>query len=298
MYNLGVIKNQNDTLNPSVLNKAKELAPCLYNIDKMGKDELSNHKIISEEELKCEAEKHLKVKQRKSPLSYHDFVYVETQFEEPPKVPLKRRNVNLEKHLEQTQNLKEHFEQAQLRFDDPKLWNSLPMKYFCYVKQSLAKEMKDDLKYVMSLEDEFDETCLILDIQQEFFKTQFESVLSESHSQVYDNEMFEQNYSLENENWSLKKTITQLEQEFLKLEAQRFDLCAVSSGDGIWYDDKSYHGFVNAAANGIDTLYCQGAEEAVATSRGVRHVYLLRDTTCRTPVLRDPPVLVMARSKH
>ncbi|GJS05522.1 hypothetical protein Tco_0322030 [Tanacetum coccineum] len=168
----------------------KELVPCLYNIDEMGKDELSDPKIISKEELKCEAKKRLKVKHRKSPLSYH----------------------------------------AQLRDHDPKLWNSLSMKYFCYIKQTmlkfetetfsklqlsqdalvimsfeqsinmrvrnrlsgefeplvkdvnlqlscfekgLVKEMKDDLKYVMSLEDEFDETCLILDIQQEFFKTKF-----------------------------------------------------------------------------------------------------------------------------
>ncbi|GJV88591.1 hypothetical protein Tco_1532529 [Tanacetum coccineum] len=46
-------KNQNDNVNPSVLNKAKELAPCLHNIDEMGKDELFDHKIIFEEELKC-----------------------------------------------------------------------------------------------------------------------------------------------------------------------------------------------------------------------------------------------------
>ncbi|GJW15212.1 hypothetical protein Tco_0019345 [Tanacetum coccineum] len=50
------------------------------------------------------------------------------------------------------------------------------------MSKGLVKEMKDDLKYVMSLEDEFDETCLLLDIQQEFFKTQFESVKSESYS--------------------------------------------------------------------------------------------------------------------
>ncbi|GJX07843.1 hypothetical protein Tco_0195775 [Tanacetum coccineum] len=199
--------------------------------------ENQNDDIISEEELKCKAEKRLKVKQRKSPLSYYGFVYAETQFEEPQKVPLKRRNVNLKKHLEQTHNLKEHLEQAQLKDIDPKLWNSLPMKYICYVKQamikfekqtfsklqlnqdelfimdfeqsinmrvrnrwsdefeplvknvnlqlncfemSLVKEMKDDLKYVISLEDEFDETCLILDIQQEFFKTQFESLEAQS----------------------------------------------------------------------------------------------------------------------
>ncbi|GKA73282.1 hypothetical protein Tco_0779498 [Tanacetum coccineum] len=260
-------ENQNDYVNPSLLNKAKELAPCLYNIDEMGKDEPSDHKIISEEELKCEVEKRLKVKQRKSPLSYHGFIYAETQFEEPPKVPLKIRNVNL----------KEHLEQVQLRNYDPKLWNSLPMKYFCYVKQamlkfkkqtfsklelnrddflrmsfeqsinkrvrnrlleefeplvknfnlqlnyfekSLVKEMKDDLKYVMSLEDEFDETCLILDIQQEFFKTQLESAISESYSRVYKNEIFDQNSSFENENRCLKMTISQLQKDFKKMEAQ------------------------------------------------------------------------------
>ncbi|GKC90958.1 hypothetical protein Tco_1151607 [Tanacetum coccineum] len=96
-------ENQNDDVNPSLLNKANELAPCLYNIVEKGKDELSDHKIISEEKLKCEAEKRLKVKQRKSPLSYHGFVYAETQFEEPPKVPFKRINVNLKEHLEQVQ---------------------------------------------------------------------------------------------------------------------------------------------------------------------------------------------------
>ncbi|GKC88909.1 hypothetical protein Tco_1149558, partial [Tanacetum coccineum] len=137
-------ENQNDYVNPSLLNKAKELAPCLYNIDKMGKDELSDHKIISEEESKCEAEKCLKVKQRKSPLSYHGFVYAETQFEEPQKFPLK----------------------------------------------------------------------------QEFFKTQFESAISESYSRVYKNEMFKQNSALENENSCLKKTITQLQNDFSKMEAQ------------------------------------------------------------------------------
>nr|GEV08599.1 reverse transcriptase zinc-binding domain-containing protein [Tanacetum cinerariifolium] len=90
-------ENQNNNANPSVLNKAKELAPCLYNIEEMGKDEHSDHKIISKEELKCEAEKRLKVKQRKSPLSYHSFVYVETQFEEPLKVPLKKKKCQFER---------------------------------------------------------------------------------------------------------------------------------------------------------------------------------------------------------
>ncbi|GJW08830.1 hypothetical protein Tco_1571253 [Tanacetum coccineum] len=80
--------------------------------------------------------------------------------------------------------------------------------------------MKDDLKYVMSLENEFDETCLILDIQQEFFKTQFESTISESYSRVHENEMFEQNSSLESENICLKNNVAQLQKDFSNLEAQ------------------------------------------------------------------------------
>ncbi|GJT95557.1 hypothetical protein Tco_1091075 [Tanacetum coccineum] len=57
--------------NPSLLNKAKDFAPCLYNIDEIGKDSLSDHKIISEEELKCEAEKRLsKTKKISTPVSW------------------------------------------------------------------------------------------------------------------------------------------------------------------------------------------------------------------------------------
>ncbi|GJY41009.1 hypothetical protein Tco_0428279 [Tanacetum coccineum] len=97
------LRSKNNVENPFILNKAKELTPSLYNIDEMGKDLLKDHKIISEEELKCEGEKRLKVKQRKSLISYHGVIYGETQFKEPPKVPLKRRNVNLKSHLEQTQ---------------------------------------------------------------------------------------------------------------------------------------------------------------------------------------------------
>nr|GEU75047.1 hypothetical protein [Tanacetum cinerariifolium] len=110
-YGLG-FENKNDVENPSLLSKAKGLARCLYNIDEMGNDLISDHKIISEEELKCEVEKCLKVKHIKSPLSYHGFVYGESQFEEPPKVHMKRRNVNLKTHLKQAQNLKKHLEQA------------------------------------------------------------------------------------------------------------------------------------------------------------------------------------------
>ncbi|GJT23497.1 hypothetical protein Tco_0893434 [Tanacetum coccineum] len=120
---------ESNTRTHNLLNKAKDLVLRLYNVDEIGKDLLSGHKIISEEDLKCDPKQCLKVKQRKSPLSYHGFVYGETQFVEPPKVPLKRRDLDLKKHLEQ----------AQLSNYDPKLWKILPMKYFCYVKQALLK---------------------------------------------------------------------------------------------------------------------------------------------------------------
>ncbi|GJY16375.1 hypothetical protein Tco_0386797 [Tanacetum coccineum] len=235
-------ENQNDVVNPSLLNKAKELVLSLYNVYEMAKDLLSDHKIISEEELKCEAEKCLKVKQRKSPLSYLGFVYV------------------------------------QLSNYDPSLWKSLPMKYFCYVKKAmlkfeketvskknpprenvfinlsfednvkriarnrlseefkplvkdvnlqlkyfekgLVKEMKNDLKYVTTLEDEFDEKCIILDIQTEFFKTQFDSAISESHIHMHENEMFIENYSLEHDNRCLKKTIDELSKQVADIKEE------------------------------------------------------------------------------
>ncbi|GJV65715.1 hypothetical protein Tco_1476543 [Tanacetum coccineum] len=162
---------------------------------------LSDHKIISEEESICEAEKRLKVKQRKSPLSYHDFVYGETQFEEPPKVSLKGKDVNLQKHLEQ----------AQLRNYDPKLWKSLPIKYFCYVKQAmlkfekqtgLVKEMKDDFKYVTSLEDEFDEKYELskqgADVKDEMKKrcAQYEKDFAKLEAHCISLELKSQNQSL------------------------------------------------------------------------------------------------------
>nr|GEX24538.1 hypothetical protein [Tanacetum cinerariifolium] len=70
--------DHNDVVNPSLLDKAKELVPNLYNAKKIGTDLPSDHKIISEDELKCENEKCLNVKHYKSPLSYHGFVYGET----------------------------------------------------------------------------------------------------------------------------------------------------------------------------------------------------------------------------
>ncbi|GJZ21996.1 hypothetical protein Tco_0559035 [Tanacetum coccineum] len=92
-------------------------------------------------------------------------------------------------------------------------------------ENGFVKEMKEDLKYVTSLKDEFDETCLIFDIQQEFFKTQFEPAISESHSHVYENEIFEQNSSLENENRCLKKTITELSKQAANVKEEMTKRC-------------------------------------------------------------------------
>ncbi|GJY73424.1 hypothetical protein Tco_0477855 [Tanacetum coccineum] len=95
-----------------------------------------------------------------------------------------------------------------------------------YFEKGLVKEMKDDLKYVTSLEDEFDEKCLILDIQKEFFKTQFDSVKPESHSHVYENEIFEQDSSLENDNCCLKKTIYELSKQADDVKDEMTKRCA------------------------------------------------------------------------
>ncbi|GJX23215.1 hypothetical protein Tco_0227660 [Tanacetum coccineum] len=105
-------ENLNDVENPFVLNKAKELAPSLYDIDKMEQDVIARNRLSGEFE------------------------------------PLVKE-VNLQLN--------------------------------CFEK-GLVKEMKDDLNYVTSLDDEFDEKSLILDIQKEFFKTRFESTILESHS--------------------------------------------------------------------------------------------------------------------
>ncbi|GJX12242.1 hypothetical protein Tco_0202101, partial [Tanacetum coccineum] len=191
-------ENKNDVENSSLLNKAKELAPCLHNIDKMGKYLLSDHKIISEEELKCEAEKRLKVKQRKSLLSYYGFVYGLTQFEEPPKVPLKRRDqamLKFEKETVSKQNppredvfINSSFEdnvkrivRNRLSKEFEHLVTNVNLQLNCFEK-GLVKEMKDDLKYVTSIEDEFDETYNLKSQLSEFEDKMFDKVFQKIES--------------------------------------------------------------------------------------------------------------------
>nr|GEU29340.1 reverse transcriptase domain-containing protein [Tanacetum cinerariifolium] len=94
------------------------------------------------------------------------------------------------------------------------------------ISKSLVNEMTDDLKYVMSLEDEFDEKCLILDIQEVFFKTQIESAMSLSHYHESENENLVYNSSLETKNHCLRSTITELSNHFETLKVQMENQCA------------------------------------------------------------------------
>ncbi|GJU69242.1 hypothetical protein Tco_1255501, partial [Tanacetum coccineum] len=80
--------------------------------------------------LKCDVEKCTKINREAQQANA-----LLTKFEVPPKVPLKIRDVNLKKHLEQ----------AQLSNYDPKLWKSLLMKYFCYVKHAMLKFKKENV---------------------------------------------------------------------------------------------------------------------------------------------------------
>ncbi|GJV87828.1 hypothetical protein Tco_1531766 [Tanacetum coccineum] len=179
-------ENQNDVENPSLLNKAKELVPSLYNIDEMEKELLSDHKIISEEELKCEAENRLKVKQRKSLLSYHGFLYGETQFEEPPKQNPPRENVFINSSFKD--NVK-RIARNQVSEEFEPLIKDVNLQLNCFEK-GLVKEMKDDLNH------------------------------------VYENDIFKQNSSLENKNRCLKKTITELSKQAADVKEEMTKRCA------------------------------------------------------------------------
>lgn len=241
---------------PCFLNKVKKLTPILYNAEDMGKELSDDLLFESQDILKSEEEKRLKVKQTKNPLSYNGFVYGCTQLTDVPKEPFKRKDTNV----------KRFFKEVQLATYDAKLWQSRAMEQFCnlkhdiehtlkaigakqqyningfsnllssdlrlkievkkilqdeiephvkninlsfeYFEKHLVTEMREDLKYVHSLEDKLDEKCLILDIQKEFFTNQIESFKSISVSHEYENVNFEQTSSLKYENLCLKKKIT------------------------------------------------------------------------------------------
>ena len=78
----------------------------------------------SEDILKSEEEKRLKVQQRKTAFSYHGFVYGCTQLSEIPKAPFKRKETNV----------KRFFKEAQLATYDADLWQNKARKQFCHLK--------------------------------------------------------------------------------------------------------------------------------------------------------------------
>ncbi|GJV73740.1 hypothetical protein Tco_1493735 [Tanacetum coccineum] len=202
-------ENQKDVENLFVLNKSKELAPSLYDIDKMGQDLSVDHKIISKEELESEIEKRFK----------HSMLNFEKQ-------TVSKQKINRDEIFTSWSHENDVMTKVQNRlskeFEPLARDINLQLKYF---EQSLVKEMKDDLKYGMSLENEFDEKCLILDIQTKNFKTQFESSI-QSYSHVYENEMFEQNSSLESENRCLKRIVTELSKQAAYVKEEMTKRCA------------------------------------------------------------------------
>ncbi|PWA39632.1 reverse transcriptase zinc-binding domain-containing protein [Artemisia annua] len=167
---------------PCFLNKVQKLTPSLYDAEKLGKGVSTDVLFNSEDEEKSEEEKRLKIKQRKTPFSYHGFVYGCTQLTEVKK------------------NLKDEIE--------PRV-KDINLTFDCFEKY-LVTEMREDLKYIHSLGDEFDEKCLILDIQKEFFTTQIESFkkINELSKEVVDVKE------------ELSKRTAQFEKDLTKLEAQ------------------------------------------------------------------------------
>ncbi|GKA22860.1 hypothetical protein Tco_0708822 [Tanacetum coccineum] len=158
-------------------------------------DLLSDHKIISEEELKCEAKKRIKVKQRKSPLSYHGFVYGETQFEELPKVPLKRRDVNLKKAF------------------------GTSSTEICF-KATINSSFKDNVKRIarIRLSEEFEPLVKDINLQLNCFEKGLVREMKDDLNLC--------KTSLENENHCLKKTITELSKQAADVKEEMTKRCA------------------------------------------------------------------------
>ncbi|PWA99086.1 hypothetical protein CTI12_AA013290 [Artemisia annua] len=112
---------------PGFLNKVQKLTSILYNAEDMGKELSTDLLFESQDILNSEEEKRLKVKQRKTPFSYHDFVYGCTQLTEIPKEPFKRKD----------KNVKRFFKEAQLATYDANLWQNNARKQFCHLKHHI-----------------------------------------------------------------------------------------------------------------------------------------------------------------
>ncbi|PWA62709.1 hypothetical protein CTI12_AA361260 [Artemisia annua] len=117
---------------PGFLNKVQKLTPILYNANDMGKELSTDLLFEFEDILKSEEEKRLKVKQRKTPFSYHGFVYGCTQLTDIPKEPFKRKDTNV----------KRFFKEAQLATYDAKLWQYKARKQFCNLKHHIEQTLK------------------------------------------------------------------------------------------------------------------------------------------------------------
>ncbi|PWA55146.1 hypothetical protein CTI12_AA434670 [Artemisia annua] len=94
---------ENDLKNekPCFLNKVQNLTPSLYAAEKLEKGLSTDVLFNSEDEEKYEEEKRLKVKQRKTPFSYHGFVYGCTQLTDIPKAPFKRKDTNMKRYFKE-----------------------------------------------------------------------------------------------------------------------------------------------------------------------------------------------------
>jgi hypothetical protein len=130
---IGFVNNAHvENEKPCFLNKVQKLTPILYNAEDMGKGLSDDLLFESQDILKSEEEKRLKVKQRKSPLSYHGFVYGCTQLTDIPKEPFKRKDTNV----------KRYFKEAQLATYDAKLWQNRVRKQFCNLKHHIEQMLK------------------------------------------------------------------------------------------------------------------------------------------------------------
>ncbi|PWA93365.1 hypothetical protein CTI12_AA071290 [Artemisia annua] len=117
---------------PGFLNKVKKLTPILYNAEDMGKELSTDLLFESQDILKSEEEKRLKVKQSKTPFSYHGFVYGCTQLTDIPNGSFKRKDTNV----------KRYFKEAQLATYDATLWQNKSRKQFCNLKHHIEQTLK------------------------------------------------------------------------------------------------------------------------------------------------------------
>ncbi|PWA73219.1 hypothetical protein CTI12_AA264490 [Artemisia annua] len=127
--NIDHLENNLENEKPGFLNKVQKLTPILYNAEDMGKDLSTDLLFESQDILKSEEEKRLKVKQRKTPFSYHGVVYGFTQLTDIPNGPFKRKDTNVQRY----------FKEAQLATYDATLWQNKQENSFVILNITLNK---------------------------------------------------------------------------------------------------------------------------------------------------------------